>query len=175
MAGMTGPEFSRPVRVDTLGEGARAIAIEADAAERAALARRFGLIAIDRLEARAEVRATAGAVLATGRLTAAVTQACVASGEPVPAAIDEPFDLRFVPEGGSADEEIELEEGDLDVIGYEGSAIDLGEAAAQTLALALDPFPRAPNAEDVLRAAGVVDETEVGPFSALKGLKDLLK
>jgi uncharacterized metal-binding protein YceD (DUF177 family) len=175
MAGMTDPEFSRPVRIDTLGEGARAIAIEADEGERAALARRFGLIAIERLEAKAEVRAAGEAVLASGRLTAAVTQACVASGEPVPAVIDEPFDLRFVPEGGKADEEIELEEGDLDVIGYEGSAIDLGEAAAQTLALALDPFPRAPNAEEILRAAGVVDETEVGPFSALKGLKDLLK
>ena len=42
---MTAPEFSRPVRIDTLGAAPRNVAIEADEAERAALARRFGLIA----------------------------------------------------------------------------------------------------------------------------------
>jgi uncharacterized metal-binding protein YceD (DUF177 family) len=174
MAGMSDTEFSRPVRLDTLGDGARQIAIEADEAERAALARRFGLIGIDRLEASAEARSAGEAVLVSGRLRAAVTQACVASGEPVPANIDEPFELKFMPQGDIADEEVELEEGDLDVIGYEGSAIDLGEAAAQTLALSLDPFPRAPNADSVLRAAGVLGELDPGPFAALKALKDRL-
>jgi len=174
---MTDPEFPRPVRLDTLGEAPRQIAITAEESERAALARRFGLIAIERLEAEAGVRAAGDAVLVEGRLRAAVTQACVASGEPVPAVIDEPFVLRFVPEGTpAAEEEIELDEGDLDVIAYEGSAVDLGEAAAQTLALALDPFPRAPNAQAVLRAAGVVGEgeEETGPFAALKALRDKL-
>ena len=50
-ARMTAPEFSRPVRVDTLGAAPRRLSLEADAAERAALARRFGLVAIDRLAA----------------------------------------------------------------------------------------------------------------------------
>src|SRR3546814_10611416 len=45
------PEFSRAIRLDTIGEQPRRIEIEADAAERAALAARFGLIAIDRLAA----------------------------------------------------------------------------------------------------------------------------
>ena len=50
---MTAPEFSRPVRIDTLGERAAAcLRIEADAGERTALARRFGLVAIDRLDRR---------------------------------------------------------------------------------------------------------------------------
>jgi uncharacterized metal-binding protein YceD (DUF177 family) len=171
---MTDPEFSRPIRLDTLGDGPRQIAIEANADERKALARRFGLIDIDRLESRLEARSAGETVLVSGRLTGAVTQACVASGEPVAAIIDEPFALKFVPEGGAADEEIELEESDLDVVGYEGSAIDLGEAAAQTLALALDPFPRAPNADSVLREAGVLDEVDAGPFAMLKALKDKL-
>ena len=171
---MTHPEFSHLVRIDTLGEGARAIAIGASAAEREALARRFGLIAIARLEAQAELRLAGEAILVAGRLRAAVTQACVASEEPVEAVIDEPFTLRFIPEGSNADEELELDAGDLDVIGYEGGAVDLGEAAAQTLALALDPFPRAPGADDVLRAAGVIDEEAAGPFGVLKALKDRL-
>ena len=39
------------------------------------------------------------------------------------------------------------------------------------MALALDPFPRAPGAEEALRAAGVIGEGEAGPFGALAGLK----
>jgi len=170
---MTTPEFSRPLKLDTLGE-ARPITIEADEAERTALAARFGLLSLDRLTATADVARDGETVRVSGRLQAAVTQACVASGEPVPATLDEAFLLRFEPEGGAELEEIELDEADLDVIAYEGSAVDLGEAAAQTLALALDPFPRAPNATDALRAAGVIGEEDAGPFAALKALRDRL-
>lgn len=42
------PEFSRPERLDAIGAGDRAVHIIADADERAALARRFDLIAVDR-------------------------------------------------------------------------------------------------------------------------------
>lgn len=172
------PEFSRPVRIDTLGEGGRTIAIEADEGERAALAARFGLLSLAMLSAEAQLRREGDMVFAEGRLKAQAEQACVASGVPVPAAIDEPFSLRFVPERqGEAEEEIELAPEDWDVIDYQGGAIDLGEAAAETLALSLDPFPRAPDADSVLREAGVLSEDEVvtGPFAALKGLKDQLK
>lgn len=170
------PEFSRTFRLDELGGAPRAVTIEADEAERVALAARFGLIGIDRLAARAEITREDMTVIATGRLDAEVTQACVASGDPVPATIGADFALRFVPERAEVSaEEVELEESDLDEIGYEGGAIDLGEAVAQTLALALDPFPRAPGADERLRAAGVIGEEEAGPFAALKALKDKLK
>jgi hypothetical protein len=69
---------------------------------------------------------------------------------------------------------IELAEEDLDTVFYTGSALDLGEAAAETLALALDPFPRSPNAAEVLKKAGVISEEEAGPFGALAALKDKL-
>ena len=94
---MSAPEFSRPVRVDTLGAEPRTMTIEADEAERAALARRFGLVAIDRLAADAALVRDGEEVVATGRIAAAVTQSCVASAEPVAAAVDEPFELRFRP------------------------------------------------------------------------------
>lgn len=169
------PEFSRPFRLDELGAVPRAVTIEADAAERAALARRFGLLAIDRLTAEAQLVREGDIVRADGTLAAEVVQACVASGDPVPAAITEGFSLRFVPAGNEHDaEEVELEESELDEVDYEGGAVDLGEAAAQTLALALDPFPRAPNADEKLRDAGVIGEEDAGPFAALKALKDKL-
>lgn len=177
MAELT-PELSRPVKLDTLGELPRALRIEADETERAALAARFRIVAIGRLEAEAMLTRIGDAVEMAGRIVADVVQSCVASGEDVPQAIDEPFTLRFVPQmtgEGSADEEIELDEGELDEIPYTGGAIDAGEAVAQTLALALDPYPRAPDAEKALKAAGVKSEEEAKPAGALAGLKDLLK
>jgi uncharacterized protein YutE (UPF0331/DUF86 family) len=63
----------------------------------------------------------------------------------------------------------------MDTVFYSGGAIDLGEAAAETLALALDPFPRSPAAAAALKEAGVLSEEEAGPFGALAGLRDKLK
>jgi hypothetical protein len=84
--------------------------------------------------------------------------------------------VRFVDESADTGEgdEIELDADSLDTIPYEGGAIDLGEAAAETMALALDPFPRGPNAAAVLREAGVISEEEAKPLGALAGLGALL-
>jgi uncharacterized metal-binding protein YceD (DUF177 family) len=177
---MTEPEFSRPFRVDTLGPAPRSVEIEADEAERAALARRFGLPAIHRLAARAALTAKGEVVVAEGRLRASVTQSCVATAAPVEAELDEPFRVEFRPQPGEIgpEEEIELNETEMDVVFYDGAAIDLGEAAAETLSLSLDPWPRAPGAEAVLKQAGVKGEeeaqAEASPFAALAGLRDKL-
>ena len=170
---MTRPEWSRPERVDTIGEAPRAVAIAADAAERAALARRFDLIAIDRLEGSFTLRREGDAIVAVGQVTGAVTQACSASAAPVPATVDEPVSLRFVDDLLADEEEMELSPDALDTLPIENGAIDLGEAAAETLALALDPFPRAPEAEAALAEAGVLKEDQVGAaaFGALADLK----
>ncbi|MEN3745894.1 DUF177 domain-containing protein [Sphingomonas sp. HF-S3] len=178
---MTTPEFSRPQRLDQIGAGESQVPVSTDEAERAALAERFGLQSIDLLEADYTLRRTASGVRATGTLRASVVQSCVATGDPVPAKIDEAFDIRFVPESDTV-EEIELSEDECDTVFYSGGAIDLGEAAAETLALALDPFPRSPRADEVLKRAGVVGEDEVeaveeepaSPFAGLGALKDAL-
>jgi uncharacterized metal-binding protein YceD (DUF177 family) len=174
------PEFSRPVRIDTLGAGPRRIAFTADESERSALASRFGLVAVDRLEAEAAVSRSGEVVAAAGRLRADVTQACVATGEPVEARVEEDFRIEFRPPPDvGREEEIELDETELDVLFYDGASVDLGEAVAQTLPLALDPYPRSAGAEERLKAAGVKDESEAraasSPFAALAALKDKLK
>ncbi len=171
----TANEFARPVRIDTIGDEDRVIAIEADAAERAALATRFDLVSIDRLTAEFRLRRAGGIVHAEGVIDARVTQACVASALPLANGVRVPIALRFVPEEQTAAHpEIELDADDCDTIGYDGNAIDIGEAAAETLYLALDPFPRAADADDVLKAAGVIGEEDAGPFAALKSLRDKL-
>jgi uncharacterized metal-binding protein YceD (DUF177 family) len=171
------PEFSRPLRIDTIGEEPRHVHIEANEPERAALAARFGLVSIDTLTADATIRRESARVRAEGRLSGRAVQSCVATGDPIKARVDERFSLRFDPEGELVDEELELDEADLDILPYDGGAIDLGEAVAQGFSLALDPFPRVSDADQRLRAAGVLAEeeaerlrTEASPFAALKGL-----
>ena len=167
------PEFSRRYALDSIGSAPRAVTVEADAGERAALARRFDLVALDALRANATLTAVAGGAEARGTIHAVIAQACVVTGDPVPATIDEPFALRFVAElpteGGDDDEGMELSDADCDVLPLEHGAIDLGEAAAQTLGLALDPFPRSPES---LKGAERVWKSgeEGGAFSGLKGL-----
>ncbi len=173
---MTMPEFSRPVRIDTLGAGPRALVIDAGEEERAALARRFGLQAIGSLAAEAELNRHGETVRASGHLSARVTQSCVATGAPVAAAVEEAFRIEFrpTPVGGKPDEEIELGEGELDVVFYDGGSVDLGEAVAESLSLALNPFPRCPEADEALAEAGVQREGEEERLGPLAGLKDLL-
>jgi uncharacterized metal-binding protein YceD (DUF177 family) len=164
------PEFSRPERLDMIGAGARSVTVEADADERRRLAGRFGLVSVERLAARFEVRREAVGIAVEGRVEAAVVQACSVTGDPLPATVDEPVRLLFV-EPSAGGEEIELSDDAIDTVEIESGAIDLGEAAAETMALALDPFPRSPAAEAALKEAGVLSEGESGPFAALKALK----
>lgn len=164
------PEFSRPERIDTIGDRERGIDIVANTGERAALATRFALVSIDRLDAHFDVRGEAAGIRAVGRVRADIVQQCSVTGDPLPAAIDEPVALLFVDEAIEG-EEIELSGDALDTMPIASGMIDLGEAAAETLALSLDPFPRGPGAVAALKAAGVIGEDEAGPFGALAGLK----
>jgi uncharacterized metal-binding protein YceD (DUF177 family) len=88
--------------------------------------------------------------------------------------IDESLSFRFVPEtsGHTPDEEIELGADDCDVVFYDGGTIDLGGAIADTLALALDPYPRSAGADAALKEAGVMTEEQASPFAVLARLKD---
>ncbi len=173
-------EFSRLYRLETLSAEPIRVEIDARADELESLARRFGLVSLEGLAAQAELRGTGDSATAVGSLRARVTQSCVGSGEPVEAEVAEDFrvDFRPLPADSKPDDEIELGEGELDVVFYEGAAIDLGEAVAQTLLLALDPYPRSPAGEDALREAGVKSEEEArieaSPFAALAALKGKL-
>lgn len=172
---MTAPEFHRPERIDTIGDAARTIRITASEDERTALARRFDLVTLDRLEAEFDVRRAAAGIAVEGIVRATLAQACSVTGEPLPVTLDEPVALLFVQERAPDADEVELSGDALDVMFYHGGAIDLGEAAAETVALALEPFPRGPGAQAALAAAGVLSEEQAGPFGALAGLRDALK
>lgn len=162
-------EFSR--LVDRKHLKAAPLRLVADERERKALARRFSLVAIDRLEAEVSLEADGEAVDAEGTLYADIVQTCAVTGDELPVTIEEPLKLRFVPEVPVVQEELELEEGELDEIPYSGTSFDLGEAVAQSLALAIDPFATGPEADRVRKEKGLLDEAASGPFAALAALK----
>lgn len=168
-------DFAHRLALDQIRDGDR-LDIVADDDERRAVAERLGLLGLERLEAHAVLSRDGQKVRATGRLKAALAQSCVATGEPVPGHIDEPFDLSFMPEPTSRGgvDEIELGGDDLDTVFHDGSAIDLGGAIADTLALALDPYPRSAGADAALKEVGVMSEEEASPFAALAALKSKL-
>jgi len=172
------PELSRPIAVDAVGERPLIRELSADAEERAALAARFGLLSLDRFEARLELRLERGlsAIRVRGRFEADLVQACVVSLEPVPARLVETVDLlyslgsREEPRGGELLVDVDQDDPP-EIIGPGG--LDLGEALAQQLAIALDPYPRAEGAdlEALDRPAAAGSEPDEGPFAVLKQLR----
>jgi uncharacterized metal-binding protein YceD (DUF177 family) len=164
-------DFAHRLPLAQVRDGQR-LEIAAGDEERAAIARRLDLPSLDRFEAALTLTREGEEVRAEGRLRASLAQACVATGKPVPATVDDQVRLLFRPEPASApDEEIELSEEDCDVIFHDGREIDLGAALADELALALDPYPRSAEADDALKEAGVLSEEQAGPFAALAALK----
>jgi uncharacterized metal-binding protein YceD (DUF177 family) len=164
--------FGDRLALDQIRDGER-IDIVAGQSERKAIAERFDLLSLERLEAHVVLERHGQRVRAEGRIRGALEQACVATGDPVAQAVDEPFEILFLPEpqATAPDEEIELSQEECDVVFYDDCAIDLGSALADTLALAVDPFPRSAGAEAALREAKVLSQSEAGPFAALAKLK----
>ncbi len=160
-------EFSRPVEVSRLPEGGMEMVIAATPAECAALARRFSLLALDRLEAALRLEWVAGRVLRLeATLSADVVQACVVTLEPVGSAIEDRFVLLYGPAAETGNVMLREDEEVLEPI-VDGR-IDLGEAVAQQLSLAIDPFPRAPGAT----AQADPGEGITSPFAALANWRE---
>lgn len=172
-------ELSRIVKDRTLP--ADAVIVEADERERIALADRFGVVSVERLHAPVDLTLCKKGIRAEGTLFAEIVQSCSVSGEAFSVLIEEPIVLRFIVEGTASlipsDEEdidFEITAEDCDEIEYAGDAFDLGEAVAQTLGLAIDPYAEGPKADAARSKAGIVGEGDAdGPLAA--GLAALKK
>ena len=161
-------EFNRPVDVVRLGPDGASYDIAASAEERAALARRFDLLALDHLSAQVTLKPVAGGFYRlAATLEAALTQACVATLEPVTSRVEETFSLLY---GAlEAQKEVLLDGESETVEPLEGGMIDIGEAVAQQLSLAIDPFPRAADAPSQTDAAA--SSPLDSPFAVLAKLR----
>ena len=165
------PEFSRPVAVEKLTAGGSLYRIEAKQAEREALALRFGILGVDALTAELTLRSGAkGVVRVEGELHASVRQACVVTLVEVPARIEQRFTRVYAPSITRDEPEIIV---DLDAEDppdpLRDGIVDIGEAVSEELALALDPYPRAPGATFDLPQADAPAPS--APFAVLAALK----
>lgn len=171
-------EFSRPFNTERLQQDPRDETINANATEMAALAKRFDILSIESLTAKVHLERMPddpALVIVTGHLSAAVTQACVVTLEPVHEKIEEDFDTLFAPPAYVERWLKEHGEDDLDAPeALDRGYMDLGEVAAQYMALALNPYPRKeglPYLGD--DAAPVTPPSEkLNPFAVLAQLKD---
>lgn len=165
------PEFSRPVRLAGLVSAPFCQVIEASAEERRRLARRFDLVALDRLSATATLsRRDGGAILLEAVFEAGFTQECVVTLEPVAGALRQEFSLLYGPVGeDQAEIELGLEESVFEPL--TGDSIDIGEAVAQELSLALPEFPRHPEAPPPEAEDAAADEAIEPAFAVLARLR----
>lgn len=172
------PEFSRLLPVDRNSPPEHSFTIAATEAERKALAKRLGLVSLDALQAQGTLESFDDGRRArlTAHFTAQVTQSCVVTLEPVSAQLDETFTLDYDADADPAGlSEPEIPE-NLDLFMAEpdppdplvGGVVDVGEAVAEHVALALDPYPRAPGVAFAL--PGDESAVEDSPFKALAGL-----
>lgn len=176
------PSFpiSRPVLpadVPPLGTHAT---FEADAETRAALARLAEALSVESFRAELLVKPWGvDGYAVEGRVTAALTQACVVTLEPVATRVDEPVALKLVPpEAMARYEETPDAEGGIDLDPaaeipdpIEGGVIDLGRIAVEHFLVGVDPYPRKEGAVFDSEAAGVGEGREnASPFAALARL-----
>jgi len=171
------PEFSRPVNVDKLRQGKTSLDVEATEAEREALAQRFELLSLDKLSARLVLTKMGGGKLVRldAHFTATAVQSCVVTLEPLPVQLADDFTLTY----GLEEERVQSREV---IVGEEDDPpepiidglIDVGEAVAEHLSLALDPFPRKEGVAMPEKFAPRDDDVP-HPFAKLAALKDKLK
>jgi uncharacterized metal-binding protein YceD (DUF177 family) len=151
--------------------------IEADPATRDAMAEVAGLRAILSASASLDVTPKSGGRFhVAGHVRARIGQTCVVTLDPIESDIDEPIDLIFAPpdqipqladlvdEAGESDTEIPDPPEPI-----ENGFIDLGRLATDALFLAIDPYPRKPDA--VFEPLVEAPDPEDHPFAALKALQ----
>jgi uncharacterized metal-binding protein YceD (DUF177 family) len=171
-------EFDR--RVDVAAAARRKIALDFEIApaERAAIARYLGLVSLDALTGAVTVRPWRQGFALEGHFEARVVQTCVVTLDPVTADIAQDFERFYLPPEALASErrgkeadaveiEVDAAEGEVPEE-LAGQGIPLGDVLVEELSLALDSFPRAPDAEVNLPAEG---EAPPHPFAVLAKLR----
>jgi Large ribosomal RNA subunit accumulation protein YceD len=166
--------WSHPVRRDDVPETGLHLDLVADAATRAAVAGVAGVRALPHLAATFDVVRQGDGLKVTGEVTATVEQTCVVTLEPMTSEVREPIDLAYVPPraGERDDEPADVDDVDPQAEDEPEALVngvaDLGAAATEFLLLAIDPYPRKP---DAVFEAPKAEDPAGHPFAALAALK----
>ena len=166
-------ELSRLQELDKIPPRGFDLEIVATPEERAAVARRLGLRSLSALTATLSLHRESGDIWhATGQYAARLEQECVVTLEPVPTAIAENIAGVYGPAAAlAAAGGDEISDGLDEIIEpITNGMIDLGELVTQHLAMALDPYPRSPNAKNALPEAASGEKDRQKPFANLASL-----
>lgn len=166
--------LDRPLELADVPSGGRPVSITANDQECAAIARRLGILGVDRLALTGHAsRGPNQSVILEALLEAHARQACVVTLEPVEETISEQLYIRLVEAGRAQESDPTVENEDEDVEEAESGIVNLGELAVQYLSLALDTYPRAEGAETVILPGSEDPEpVKESPFDVLRKLKD---
>lgn len=162
------PEFSRVLSVARIPPKGVEETLQAKPVERTALAKRFDLIDIPRLEAHLTLKPESDdAIHVTGDINAEIVQQCIVSLEPITNNLNIGVDLLLIP-GKKKNDEPEDFSGDMnaEIDTYTNGKIDLGELVVQQLGVNIDLYPRKPNAALGISEFGPKAE-ENRPFARL--------
>jgi hypothetical protein len=160
---------SFPVHVARLPKKGMPVTISATPKQREALARVHDLVSVDEFDTELVVMPwKRNGVRVDGRVTAHIVQSCVVTLEPLSATIDEPVSGIFLPEDSRLGRESFGEGGEImiDVEGpdspetFAGDTIDVGALAEEFFGLAIDPYPRKPDAQIDTAGVGEGEATE---------------
>jgi uncharacterized metal-binding protein YceD (DUF177 family) len=176
---MIGPEeetVSRWIDVSAIGPEGTAFDIVFDEKAIAVLVARLDLLALDNVRAEGKVWPMDDGVVADFHLTGHVEQACVVTLESVRTDVDERVSLHYTPATSERAEPsvIDIDEDDDPPELLVDDRVDIGAAMAEHLALALDPWPRKPDAE-LPAALSEEDDARENPFAVLSQLKTEMK
>jgi len=171
------PALDASIRMENLPATGRDVVVAATDEQRIAIAEQLKITAIEKLDATLSAKRFRGGIRVLGQLKAVIEQPCVITFEPVTQVIDEPIDRVFLPSHDKAHSVPQGAEIFVDVAGddepdrFDGPEVDLSDLIIETLALALDPYPRAAGASVASIKVDDGDDGEVSPFSRLKALK----
>ena len=158
------PEFSRLIPLAQLSARPFRQRIEATAEERERLSQRFDLISLDRLAAEVELRRQSPEmILLEAEFAAEFEQCCAVTLEPVRGAVSDRFSLVYGP-APEEKQEVALNTDEPAFEPLDGNMIDIGEAVAKELSLALPIFQRDPEAR--IEEAAIAEPPQ-GPFATL--------
>jgi uncharacterized metal-binding protein YceD (DUF177 family) len=168
-----GAAFAHRIVAQKIPRGGIEAEIAADAAQRNGIAEELDLPSVERFGATFEIMpAKGGQYRVRGELRADVHQICGVTLEAFPVAIVEAVDARFAPAEAIGEpttaEVIRTLDDEDPPEPLENGEIDLGRLAVETLALALDPYPRKPG---VSYRSDDADDARESPFAALAALK----
>lgn len=170
------PILDAAIRFDNLPAKGRHLKVEATNTQRAAVSSHFKLESVEKLQVNLLATPMKGGIEVRGTLRAAITQLCIVTFVPVSQAIEEEFTRIFL-QGSAKEAEspagsevfIDLEGDDLPDY-FEESEVDFSELILEILVLAIDTYPRAPDAE-VPKTDDEGDIESSSPFASLKHLK----